>query len=37
MVNIEADIIGKYVERFVRSAPDGEGKKGERFDWSSLA
>jgi len=37
MVNIEADIIGKYVERFVRPAPQEEGnKKAERFDWSSL-
>ncbi|MDR2861719.1 MAG: riboflavin synthase [Syntrophobacterales bacterium] len=35
MVNIEADIIGKYVERFVRPAPEQE--KAERFDWSSLA
>ena len=35
MVNIEADIIGKYVERFVR--PTGqENKKTEQFDWSSL-
>ena len=36
-VNIETDIIGKYVERFVRPG-DGrkDGEKGE-FDWSSLA
>jgi riboflavin synthase len=36
-VNIETDIIGKYVERFVR--PD-DGQKGAvkgGFDWSSLA
>jgi len=36
MVNIEADIIGKYVERFVRPAGQ-ENKKTEQFDWSSLA
>jgi riboflavin synthase len=35
IVNIEADIIGKYVERFVR--PPQEQEKAERFDWSSLA
>ena len=36
-VNIETDIIGKYVERFVRpdDGPKGAGKGG--FDWSSLA
>ena len=36
-VNIETDIIGKYVERFVRpdNGQKGAGKGG--FDWSSLA
>jgi riboflavin synthase len=34
-VNIETDIIGKYVERFVR--PDGtDGRRKDSFDWSSL-
>jgi riboflavin synthase len=37
MVNIETDIIGKYVERFVRSAQEQENKRGDRFDWSALA
>jgi len=36
MVNIEADIIGKYVERFVRFPQEQEDKKAERFDWSAL-
>lgn len=37
MVNIETDIIGKYVERFVRPAQEQENKRGGRFDWSALA
>jgi len=35
IVNIEADIIGKYVERFVHH-PEQENKSAGRFDWSAL-
>jgi len=37
MVNIETDIIGKYVERFVHLSQERENEKTERFDWSALA
>ena len=36
-VNIETDIIGKYVERFVRSDDRQRGVAKGGFDWSSLA
>ena len=36
MVNIEADIIGKYVERFVHPSHEQGNKKAGQFDWSSL-
>jgi len=35
LVNIETDIIGKYVERFVRPGETKDGGKSG-FDWSSL-
>lgn len=36
-VNIETDIIGKYVERFVRPGNGPDNSESTGFDWSSFA
>ena len=36
-VNIEADMIGKYVERFVNAGSEGDGRKGVDIDMNFLA
>ncbi len=36
-VNIETDMIGKYVERFVAVGPDGDGRKQAGLDMNFLA
>ena len=36
-VNIETDMIGKYVERFITAEPDGDGHKRAGIDMNLLA
>jgi riboflavin synthase len=37
LVNIETDMIGKYVERFVNAGSDGDGRKRADIDMNFLA
>jgi len=36
-VNIETDLVGKYVERFITAGPDGDGRKQADIDMNFLA
>jgi riboflavin synthase len=36
-VNIETDMLGKYVERFLTARPDGDGQKKADIDMNFLA